>query len=278
MRTIRTPHSAAYPSGRYAIATPFDARAASCLLEARRAGEPDAALVQGWCAAQREERRSCLEGPWFNRDHASAARKRVLFVSEGSAFSGAEASLVVLVKHLGADWTKYAVCALEGTLAKQLREAGAQVIVPGFSISGREVAIYERWSELIRDISPSVVHLNGETNSLALAAFRSFGVPIIQHVRVRAAVNMISMEDQLRTVNSIVCISHFVAKSLSALGTQLPPAQVVYNGVDEDLLNRHPLTDEQRTSILQSLDVPAGAQALLCVARNEPRETASGFD
>ncbi len=237
-----------------------------------RSPEPDAdplGRLRLWrkaSVAARQERRRRLLGTttrWTSARPESGPRK-VLFVSVPSAFSGAEQSVLGLVRKI--DRTRFEPVFLvgaEGVLTRRLREAGARVISPGtFTGDTAEDSFY--LGDVIRRTRPHVLHVNAPSGPVPMLAPVFWGTPVVTHLRTA---DTGGYEAQLKASDAIIAVSDFVRRE--ALRLEIPEGRVhlVYNGVDTEAFRPNALG---RLALRKKFGIPEGAKVTVMIARFVP--------
>jgi glycosyltransferase involved in cell wall biosynthesis len=172
---------------------------------------------------------------------------RVVYANHTSQVSGAEWSLLTLMKGLPPEYTPMLACP-SGDLAEAGRELGVPVrIIAGTDGSLRfhavhtTRALYDAGSttrelvRLSREFRPDLVHANSiRAGLIAAAAAGQSRVPTIAHVHDRlpqTRVPTLMLKRMVRAVDGLFACSSYVAEPLLALNPPTP-VKVVYNPVD----------------------------------------------
>ena len=164
-----------------------------------------------------------------SRNHRKA--RRALYVSVSAAYSGAEASLVLLMA--GLDRGRYesiAVLGNEGSMSERARGAGIRTLIPGFRFWEPSAVNISFFLNLLVEYEIDIVHLNGLCLAAVLAA-KLCGVPVVIHMRVYPQPGM---SQYLAEADRIIAVSRSVENSL--LKCDLDPSKIVqiHNGVDTE--------------------------------------------
>lgn len=162
---------------------------------------------------------------------ANRKTRRALYVSVSAAYSGAEASLVLLMT--GLDRSRYepiAVLGNDGTMSESARAAGIRILIPEFRFWEPNAANISFFLNLLVEHEIGIVHLNGLCLS-AVPAAKLCGVPVVIHMRVYPQPGM---SQYLAEADRIIAVSRSVERSL--LKCDLDPAKIVqiHNGVDTE--------------------------------------------
>jgi hypothetical protein len=120
-------------------------------------------------------------------------RKRILFISHSSAYSGAEDSFCKMISAMDSRrYEKYALVALEGLFTRRLREAGATVVCPNAGFGAASVSNAFFLMNTYREIQPHIVHQNDIPGPITAVCAALMNIPMVQHVRI---VNIIPFRD-----------------------------------------------------------------------------------
>ncbi|MPZ21255.1 MAG: glycosyltransferase [Luteitalea sp.] len=157
---------------------------------------------------------------------------RVLYVSHASGYSGAEESLLQLIRHLPQHaFEKCALVALEGQLTSRLRQADVEVVCPEreFLRPTLENLLYA--ASVLRDLRPNIVHLNGLDGLPVLAAVKALRIPTVLHVR-----NGVfgAYEEYASAADRIIAVSEFAKRGVLSMVSDVAHITVIYDEVDPD--------------------------------------------
>jgi glycosyltransferase involved in cell wall biosynthesis len=207
---------------------------------------------------------------------------RILYVNQTAQVSGAERSLLSLLKGLERDPEPLVGCP-PGELAEVVREMGIEVApIVGTQASfrlhpihtSRGLAEMARSSLQVRHLASSfaadLVHANTSRASLlALLARRRSGPPVLAHIRdwvpegrfSRFVLGVIA-----RRADMVVANSAYVARQFDGLPLR-QPVRVVHNPVD---LERFDPASADGSAVRRELGVPGDALVLAVVAQLTP--------
>jgi glycosyltransferase involved in cell wall biosynthesis len=228
----------------------------------------DTATLRAWRQEQRRDHpaearlsahRACLELP------SRTVRPRILLISNPSATTGAEQSLLQMIRSI--DRQRFDLCALigaEGLFSSRLRELGVDVLCAGVDFGQGRADDYLFASAIIRQAEPSIIHLNALSGSAVIAAAAEAGIPIVCHVRNRPGFGYL---DAFSYSAAIVSVSQYIKSEVLQFGVPDDRIHVVYNGIDTEAFTPR-LFDRQ--AVRESLDVNAGQKLILVVARITP--------
>lgn len=192
-------------------------------------------------------------------------RRRILFASHSSGYSGAEVSFRQLISRLDqARYEAHCVVALEGHFANELRSICTSVRVPNRAFDTYSFEHFTYCRELLDDIKPALVHSNGYLGNAMLSALAAMRVPLVQHVRV-AQVD--TLRSELAHADAIVAISQFVKQRILTLGVSAERVAVIGNPLDTDRLASRTC---DRRALRDELGVPDDALVLVMIARFTP--------
>lgn len=218
-------------------------------------------------------------------NRGESTMEKILYIHHGSAEGGAPRSLVFLIRQL--DRTKYVpivLCMKDRERNEKLfSDAGAEVIYDesvgpwhGSEVSGISlgtikrnlkycVSTYNSICRIVKQVKPSIVHLNSTCLFLAARAIKHIdrSIPVICHVREPILKGF--WGDILRKGNS-GCVDHFIAieqYDAESLGAVKVPVSVIYNFVDFTIYN-----SKIKSNVLyQELGIPNEHTILLYLAR-----------
>jgi glycosyltransferase involved in cell wall biosynthesis len=193
----------------------------------------------------------------------SPSRPRVLFVSDSSALSGAEASLCQTLAALDTSRLEpVAVVTCPGTLSSRLAERGVSVICPHRDLHGPPGEGFRYVRSLLSDVRPEIIHFNSAVPASVLYACLASSVPLVQHVRVADFAELVP---QLRVASRIVAVSRFVQSELATLDIALTHVRVIHNGVDVQQFA--PPSAAVRRAARAALGLRDADLAVVCIAR-----------
>jgi glycosyltransferase involved in cell wall biosynthesis len=177
----------------------------------------------------------------------NSSNRQVLYVSPGSAYSGAEECLRGLVDGLGQyGYEQTAVIGLEGVLAQRLRAAGCQVISANWNFTAGSTAgaaqdecssmpaasrdANRRFAtEIIATVRPDYVHCNNNPGPSFIRAAQDQESPIIAHVRIA---EFDGLEAFHSASTHLIAVSEFVKHCLIEGGRPPDKITMIYEGVD----------------------------------------------
>lgn len=197
----------------------------------------------------------------------NAERKRVLYVSNASAFSGAEESLCTAVARL--DRVRFQPLALlgaEGHFSERLRRSGAEVLCRSVNPGPPDTAIFMSLVNLVQDLQPDLLHFNSFVGLPMLYAGTALQIPIIQHVRVA---DLAGYGECLRGAHSVIAVSEFVRSRLVRLDLPRECVHTVFNGVEPEEF-RPGVFD--RRDARRGFGIPEESRVVLLVGRFAPNK------
>ena len=198
-------------------------------------------------------------------DSPPPAKCKVMFVSNPSAFSGAEQSLCQLVNYIdGQLFEKVGLIALDGILAERLREAGASVICRHEDFGEYTVDNFHYALSLLKRVCPSIIHMNGLSGLPLIYAATALGIPIVQHVRTAL---FESYGEYLKSADAIIAVSEFVQNELLQFDVPKERVHLIHDSVDPEHF-RKSLFDVHE--IRAQLGIPPSAKIALMIARYQP--------
>jgi glycosyltransferase involved in cell wall biosynthesis len=104
---------------------------------------------------------------------------KVLVAADSLALGGAERQMALLLRYLPGTWSRCLWSLADGPFAKQIRNAGVEVIISPRLWRWDPLPALHLW-KVIRSWHPSLVHTYGYMSTLAAApACRSLGIPLV---------------------------------------------------------------------------------------------------
>lgn len=190
---------------------------------------------------------------------------RVLFVSHAAGYSGAEESLVQLVRKLPSErYDKHALVPLEGKLTRSLRDAGVAVVCPGHDFAETSLRNMLYSTAVLREIAPDIVHLNGLDGLPILTAARLAGIPLVLHARI----GVFSLfTEYVEAASRTIAVSEFIRCGLQPLVSEPQRLRVIYDEVDEEAFRPGVFG---RQDVRRVLNIPGTAFVIGMIARFAP--------
>lgn len=210
-------------------------------------------------------------GPYMGRSavrsRACARRRKILFVSTPSAYSGAEESLCQLVGGLNQDLYKpYALVGACGYFTERLQQFGAEVIVPNRDFSGNSVENFFFTVSTLKKTKPDLVHINAASGIPIVVAAKLLGIPVIYHLRVA---ELQSIAECLKGSDAIIAVSEFIRAEVERKDIAGSKVRVLFDGVDVDHFSR---TGFSKAAVRRELGLPADVPIALNIARFAPNK------
>lgn len=194
-------------------------------------------------------------------------RKRVVYISQPSAFSGAEESLCSMISALDPlDFELYVVTSREGVFADRLRQLGVSVICPEKRLADGSIAGYAYFQTVFQQLQPDLIHLNGRESLPAVLAAANTGVPIVQHIRNG---DMTGFEDGVVVADAIISVSEFLKQEVLRFPIDENKVRVIYDEVDSAEFRPNYLPKE---SARQQLGLSMDDKVCLMIARLAPNK------
>ncbi len=195
----------------------------------------------------------------------SPLRRRILYASNPSAFSGGEQCLVSTVQALGRyDIELHCLVALEGVFTERLRAAGAVVHCPHRDFGTANIPTFVQLDAFLEQVQPDLIHCNGIVGPPLLALSRLKGIPLAQWARVA---EMESLSAHLVAADSITAVSKFIARRASEELIRPQKVHVLYDPVDCGHFSQSTQTTRD---IRRDLGIGPKEFMVLCVARFVP--------
>ena len=188
--------------------------------------------------------------------------RRLLLVSNPSAFSGSEEVLCTAAENLDRNrFETFALIAGKGHFSDRMRRTAKSVLVPEADFSKPALRSLEIVCSALNDFSPDIVHCNGPTGFPMLAALKLSGTPWIQHVHT---VDVQPLAEFCAAAEAIIAVSDFVARELLYLDIDPTRIRVIRNCVDFAGRFRRSLS---RSEARRRLGLPAEGFMLVYPAR-----------
>jgi glycosyltransferase involved in cell wall biosynthesis len=237
-----------------------NARAAAGQVIREAAGEPGPGI--GPALRFGEILRLLDERPAPPAARRRTAAKRILFATLADLYAGAEESFFLLVSRI--DRTRYEPVALtpgESLLARKLREAGIEVVVPGVDAHRVNPASLRWFGQFLDAHRPDLVHIDSFAfPSLVLPAWLR-KIPVLHHVRVIHGRNC---PETYKFAARVVAISEAVRLDLLRNGIRPEAIATIPNGLD---LSRFQPVGGRKAALRAQRGIPADAFVLAMAAR-----------
>jgi glycosyltransferase involved in cell wall biosynthesis len=204
---------------------------------------------------------------------------RVLFVNHVARISGAEESLLALVRHLDRDRFDPILACPPGPLAIRAADAGVRTVslpVTAFRRTRNPltlstyavawVAGTNHLRKILRDLKPGIVHSNSpKAHVYAGGVARKAGVAAVWHARDLRPLPF-PAGSLCRSTDRVIAVSEAVADFLAANGLSRPTVTCIHNGMDaEEWRGRVASRD-----VGAELGIPEGRRILLMAAQFAP--------
>lgn len=175
-------------------------------------------------------------------------RTRILFVNHVGQVSGAENSMLALLRHLDDDQFHPRVAVpREGPLASELGDLDIEVeFIPRLrlqrthnpvSLAAQAAGFFNcrtRLGAIVQDFQPHVIHANSLISALVATTWRFGMPPVIFHARDLSLPHR-STQWAASGAASIVAISECVRKAVIEIAPdEADRVEVIYNGIDTD--------------------------------------------
>jgi hypothetical protein len=193
---------------------------------------------------------------------------RVLYVSAAAGYSGAEESLVRMIAELDRNTVQpYACVSMSGIYTERLAEAGAAVICPESDFSEPRLPNISYLMDIMSEIGPDCVHLNGNCGRAVQIAIGLCRVPMIQHLR---SADVREVGDALGLSAAVIAVSAYMQRQIAeSVDIDLEKVHVVYDGVDTDCFSPGVIC---KRAARTRLGIPADAKVALTIARYSPNK------
>jgi glycosyltransferase involved in cell wall biosynthesis len=151
-----------------------------------RNGDDDIALLRSWKRLAVEQQERCLDGatPAGSRGRRPG-RIRILWVSLGAAYCGAQSAIVNVVRRIDRrEFEVSFVVGFAGLFTERLTTDGFHVICPDGDVSRPTLANALWWASLLRRLEPDIIHLEDATLLQAVHTANVIHLPIVQQIRI----------------------------------------------------------------------------------------------
>ncbi|MPZ21253.1 MAG: glycosyltransferase [Luteitalea sp.] len=239
-----------------------DVEIARGVIEATDGASQQVSLLQLW-RHQATERKGRHLSSWRSR-HRSLPHdpKRVLYVSNPSACSGAEESLCQVVAHLDRDrYCAAGLVAMDGEFVSRMRPSTDVMFVRNQEFASSSLCNYRYVRSVLQEWAPNLIHNNGDSGTPLLIAASELQIPMVQHVRV---VNLSSWRETLDSATKVIAVSHFIKHRVVACDVDENAVKVIYDGVD---VSRFAPDVIARADARRRLQLPASLRTVLIIAR-----------
>ena len=159
-----------------------------------------------------------------------SGRARVLYVSNASAYSGAEESLCQLVRKIDPTrFEKYAVVGMPSRLERELESAGACTLTLTDGFFDPTVKNFIAVRNLLDQLQPDLIHLNGTDGLPFLWNALEKKIPIVQHVRNGA---LVPFKEYAEAATAIIAVSRFLRDDVLRYAVESDRVHVIYDEAD----------------------------------------------
>ena len=174
----------------------------------------------------------CRVDPGRRTGVSARDRRRVLYVSNASAFSGAEESLCQMVQKIDRSrYEVYAAVGMPSRLQERLEDAGA--VVTAFADGFRDPTVrnFVQVRDLLSSIQPDIIHSNAINGFPLLWNSIDKRIPFIQHVRNG---NMRGYREYVESASAVIAVSKYLGDNVLRFAIRPDRVHVVYNEVDTE--------------------------------------------
>ena len=190
------------------------------------------------------------------------SRPRVLYVSNASAYSGAEESLCQLVRKVDPNrFEKYAVVGMPSRLERELKSAGARTLTLADGFFGPTVKNFIAVRNLIDELKPDVIHLNGMDGLPLLWNAVEKKIPIVQHIRNGA---LVPFKEYAEAATALIAVSRFLRDDVLRFAVESDRVHVVYDEADTEYF-RPGACD--RNAVREKIRIGGESKVIVMVAR-----------
>ncbi len=191
-----------------------------------------------------------------------SARPRVLYVSNASAYSGAEESLVQLVRKIDpARFEKCAVVGMPSRLERELKDAGSRTFILADGFFDPTVKNFIAVRNLIDQLQPDLIHFNGADGLPFLWNAVEKRIPIVQHVRNGA---LVPFKEYAEAATALIAVSRFLRDDVLRYTVERERVHVIYDEADPEYF--HPNACD-RNAAREKFGIAGDSKVILMVAR-----------
>jgi glycosyltransferase involved in cell wall biosynthesis len=192
---------------------------------------------------------------------------RVLYVSNRSAYSGAEESLCQLIGQIDPEqYESFALVGASGFFTERLQKLGTKVITRERDFSEPTVENFFFTLSVLKKVQPDVIHINGVSGIPIILTAKLLGIPIIYHLRI---VPLEIQEESLKNSDVIISISEFIRREASKKDIEKDRIRVIYNGID---LQHFSGKAFDKATMRREFGIPRDARVVLHIARFAPNK------
>ena len=190
------------------------------------------------------------------------SRPRVLYVSNASAYSGAEESLNQLVRKVDPNrFEKYAVIGMPSRLERELETAGARTLTLGDGFFDPTIKNFIAVRNLLDQLQPDLIHLNGADGLPFLWNAVERKIPIVQHIRNGA---LASFKEYAEAATALIAVSRFLRDDVLRFAVERDRVHVIYDEADTEYF--HPGVCDGK-AVRKRLGIVEEAKVIVMVAR-----------
>ena len=173
-----------------------------------------------------------FRSPIFSAPVTPSSRPRILYVSNPSAYSGAEESLCQLVRKVDPDrFEKYAVVGMPSRLERELETAGARTLTLGDGFFDPTVKNFITVRHLLDQLKPDLIHLNGMDGLPFLWNAVERKIPIVQHIRNGA---LVPFKEYAEAATALIAVSRFLRDDVLRFAVESDRVHVIYDEADTE--------------------------------------------
>lgn len=159
-------------------------------------------------------------------------RPKILYISNPSAYSGAEESLVQLVQKIDRGrFETFAATGMPGLFRCKLEEAGAQSFPFTDGFAEPSLKNFIAISDLLDELKPDLIHSNAIDGLPFLWNAVERKIPFIQHVRNG---EMSRYKDYVESAAAVIAVSHYLRDGIMRYAVNGKKVHVIYDEVDAE--------------------------------------------
>jgi len=192
----------------------------------------------------------------------TSGRPRILYVSNASAYSGAEESLCQLVRKIDPNrFEKCAVVGMPSRLVRELEDAGAKSSILADGFFDPTVKNFIAVRNIIDQLQPDLIHLNGTDGLPFLWNAVEKRIPIVQHVRNGA---LVPFKEYAEAATTLIAVSRFLRNDVLRYAVESDRVHVIYDEADTEYF--HPGVCDPNP-VREKLGIAADSKVIVMIAR-----------
>lgn len=203
-----------------------------------------------------------FSSPISSASATTSSRPRVLYVSNASAYSGAEESLCQLVRKIDPNrFEKYAVVGMPSRFERELKAAGASPFTLADGFFDPTVKNFIAVRNLLDQLKPDLIHMNGTDGLPFLWNAVQKKIPIVQHVRNGA---LVPFKEYAEAATALIAVSRFLRDDVLRFAVERDRVHVIYDEADTEYFR---LGACDGSAVRERLGIDSESKVIVMVAR-----------